>query len=89
MTDDTISEIGADATDIDQSVTVTDTDKAHAEQAAKAGGCPVVHGAGAGAAHPAGQPHPTTGSANNVWWPNQLNLRILKKNPAEANPLGG
>ena len=92
MTDDTIPEIGEDATGIDQSVTVTDTDSAHAEQAAKAdaaGGCPVVHGAGAGLANPAGQPHPTTGSANNVWWPNQLNLRILKKNPVEANPLGG
>jgi catalase-peroxidase len=43
------------------------------------GGCPVVHGKA---------PHPTHGSANRGWWPNQLNLRILAKNPAEGNPLG-
>jgi catalase (peroxidase I) len=36
----------------------------------EAGACPVIHGDR--------QPHPTTGSANNRWWPNQLNLRILK-----------
>jgi len=40
--------------------------------------CPVPHG----------QPHPTFGSQNRVWWPNQLNLKILAKNPVEANPLG-
>jgi len=73
--DDSVSPIGENPTDIDQSVTVTDTDEAYAEEAAT---CPVVHA----------QPHPTSGSANNVWWPNQLNLRILKKNPAVANPLG-
>ncbi|GAA1689408.1 catalase/peroxidase HPI [Microbacterium sediminicola] len=56
----------------DQSVTVTDTPE-------QVGGCPVVHTA---------QPHPTAGSANRVWWPNQLNLKILAKNPAVANPLG-
>jgi catalase-peroxidase len=43
------------------------------------GGCPVAHG-------PA--PHPTQGGGNQGWWPNRLNLRILAKNPAEANPLG-
>ncbi|HEY3737771.1 MAG TPA: catalase/peroxidase HPI [Jatrophihabitans sp.] len=32
--------------------------------------------------------HPTRGSANNQWWPNQLNLKILAKNPAVANPMG-
>jgi catalase-peroxidase len=39
------------------------------------GGCPVG-------------PHPTQGEANRGWWPNRLNLKILAKNPAEANPLG-
>jgi len=72
--DDT-SGIGENPTDIDQSVTVTDTEEAYAEQAES---CPVIHK----------QPHPTTGSANRVWWPNQLNLKILAKNPAERNPLG-
>ncbi|MBW9214622.1 catalase/peroxidase HPI [Mumia sp. zg.B53] len=45
-----------------------------------AGGCPVAHGKAA---------HPTQGgSGNRAWWPNQLNLKILAKNPAVANPLG-
>ncbi len=42
------------------------------------GGCPVVHGA----------THPTQGGANRDWWPNRLNLKMLAKNPAVANPLG-
>jgi catalase-peroxidase len=29
------------------------------------------------------------GDANREWWPNKLNLKILAKNPAVANPLGG
>jgi catalase-peroxidase len=28
------------------------------------------------------------GDANQDWWPNRLNLKILAKNPAVANPLG-
>ena len=32
--------------------------------------------------------HPTEGSGNRDWWPNQLNLKILRKHPAVANPLG-
>ncbi|KZE89012.1 catalase/peroxidase HPI [Microbacterium sp. TNHR37B] len=78
--DDSAAPIGENPTGIDQSVTVTDTDEARVEQEQtdQAGSCPVIHA----------QPHPTTGSANDVWWPNQLNLRILKKNPAVANPLG-
>jgi catalase-peroxidase len=28
------------------------------------------------------------GDANRDWWPNKLNLKILAKNPAVANPLG-
>ncbi len=27
-------------------------------------------------------------TANQHWWPNQLNLRILRQNPAEADPMG-
>ncbi|MFF9343334.1 catalase/peroxidase HPI [Streptomyces sp. NPDC014773] len=44
-----------------------------------AGGCPVAHGRAA---------HPTQSGGNTQWWPNRLNLRILAKNPAVANPLG-
>ncbi|WP_042384125.1 catalase/peroxidase HPI [Streptacidiphilus melanogenes] len=44
-----------------------------------AGGCPVAHGRA---------PHPTQGGGNRQWWPQQLNLKILAKNPAVANPLG-
>ena len=36
-----------------------------------------------------GQPrHPTEGAGNRDWWSNQLNLKILRKNPAVANPMG-
>jgi catalase-peroxidase len=42
-------------------------------------GCPVGRG---------GLTHPTKGDANRDWWPNKLNLKILAKNPAVANPLG-
>jgi catalase-peroxidase len=42
------------------------------------GGCPVAHGL----------TRPTMGDANQYWWPNRLNLKILAKNPAAANPLG-
>ncbi|MDE3721343.1 catalase/peroxidase HPI [Nocardiopsis sp. N85] len=43
------------------------------------GGCPVAHDRA---------PHPTQGGGNREWWPNRLNLKILAKNPAVANPLG-
>ncbi|WP_207921278.1 catalase/peroxidase HPI [Micromonospora sp. KC721] len=33
-------------------------------------------------------PHPTQGGGNRDWWPNRLNLRILHKNPAVADPMG-
>ena len=49
------------------------------EETPAAGACPVVADR---------QPHPTSGSANETWWPNRLNLKILAKNPAVANPLG-
>jgi catalase-peroxidase len=91
--------IGENPTDIDQSVTDIDTpvderldgeDRPRSNEDA-AGSCPVIHGDGQRPAAPAwtgAQPHPTVGSANRVWWPNQLNLKILAKNPAVANPLG-
>ncbi|MRH86868.1 catalase/peroxidase HPI [Nocardia sp. SYP-A9097] len=31
---------------------------------------------------------PAEGGSNRDWWPNQLNLKILQKNPAVANPMG-
>nr|WP_246293212.1 catalase/peroxidase HPI [Naumannella cuiyingiana] len=31
--------------------------------------------------------NPTSGDANQQWWPNRLNLKILAKNPDVANPL--
>ncbi|MDQ2700849.1 MAG: catalase/peroxidase HPI, partial [Actinomycetota bacterium] len=42
-------------------------------------GCPVDHGRA---------PEPVEGGGNRGWWPNRLNLKILAKNPAEANPMG-
>ena len=47
--------------------------------APEAGECPVLPG----------RVHPTAGDANNEWWPNRLNLKILAKNPVESNPMGG
>jgi catalase-peroxidase len=37
---------------------------------------------------PARAPYPAQGGGNQGWWPNRLNVRILAKNPAEANPMG-
>ncbi len=45
----------------------------------RAGGCPIAHERA---------PHPTQGGGNRGWWPDRLNLKILAKNPAVANPLG-
>jgi catalase-peroxidase len=53
------------------------TEESRGAEEGKGQGCPVAHGA-----------HPTSGNANRAWWPNQLNLKILAKNPAVANPLG-
>ncbi len=49
------------------------------ESVAADGGCPVLHGTVAA----------TTSGGNRGWWPERLNLKILAKNPAVANPLGG
>ena len=48
------------------------------EGATPEGESPVAHGL----------THPTMGDANRDWWPNRLNLKILAKNPAVANPVG-
>ena len=40
--------------------------------------CPVIHRV----------THPTEGAGNRTWWPNQLNLKVLQKNPPVANPMG-
>jgi catalase-peroxidase len=44
----------------------------------EAGGCPV---------HAGRLGHPTEGVGNTDWWPNQLNLKILRKHSAVANPM--
>ncbi len=33
--------------------------------------------------------HPTEGGGIRDWWPNRLNLAILRKHPETANPMGG
>jgi len=48
------------------------------EEPTPEGECPVLPGL----------THPTVGDANQDWWPNRLNLKILAKNPAVANPMG-
>lgn len=46
---------------------------------AAAGQCPVAHGGAA-------LPHPTSGDANQQWWPNRLNLKILAKDQPVQSP---
>ncbi|MFF2555735.1 catalase/peroxidase HPI [Nocardia sp. NPDC058058] len=48
-------------------------------QTEPATGCPVAH---------TRLKPPVEGGSNRDWWPNQLNLKILQKNPAVANPMG-
>ncbi len=55
---------------------MSENHEAHADGAGK---CPVAHGRA---------PEPVRGGGNRQWWPEQLNLKILAKNPAESNPLG-
>ena len=43
------------------------------------GRCPVLTGS---------RKHPTEGAGNRDWWPDQLNLKILRKHTAVANPMG-
>ena len=49
------------------------------EPEAAEGRCPVVGGT---------RPHPTAGGSNRDWWPNQLNLKILRKHNEVADPMG-
>jgi catalase-peroxidase len=42
-------------------------------------GCPVTGGRA---------PYPVEGGGNRGWWPQRLNLKILAKNPVEADPMG-
>jgi catalase-peroxidase len=46
---------------------------------ASEGGCPVLTGR---------RKHPAEGGGNRDWWPDQLNLKILRKHPGVANPMG-
>ena len=45
----------------------------------KANQCPVMHGS---------HTNPARGTENHDWWPNQLNLDILRQHDAKSNPLG-
>lgn len=51
-----------------------------AENIGKSGGCPVMHGA-----HTRLE---DKGTYNKDWWPNQLNLSILRQHTSKSNPLG-
>src|SRR4051795_4536144 len=79
------SSIGVCVLNAPERVPVSDTQAPNAEvgemnESTRDGGCPVAHGGGA--------PHPTQGGGDRGWWADRLNLKILAKNPAEANPLG-
>ena len=43
------------------------------------GKCPVVHGA---------KTSSTVATTNQDWWPNQLNLSILRQHDLKSNPMG-
>ncbi|MEZ5571275.1 MAG: catalase/peroxidase HPI [Halioglobus sp.] len=53
---------------------------AKSKQVGSAGKCPVMHGSRTRMAD--------AGTANQDWWPNQLNLKILHQNSPQGNPLG-
>ncbi|WP_329787558.1 catalase/peroxidase HPI [Lentzea sp. DG1S-22] len=56
------------------------SDSTDANVSESKGECPVAHNR---------RSHPTEGGGNRDWWPKQLNLRILRKHPVQANPFGG
>jgi catalase-peroxidase len=62
----------------DAIVTDAKIDETPPEKAAAAG-CPVAH---------VRATEPVRGGGNRQWWPERLNVKILAKNPAVANPLG-
>ncbi|MEV6099450.1 catalase/peroxidase HPI [Nocardia sp. NPDC051981] len=47
-------------------------------ETAPTAGCPVTSGR---------LKHPTAGGSNRDWWPDQLNLKILQKNPPASDPM--
>jgi len=47
-------------------------------EASDEGKCPVAHGR---------RPYPVEGGSNRDWWPNQLNLKILRKHTAASDPM--
>ena len=55
----------------------TDAKPESPERAERTGKCPVMHGARA-----------TGSTANQHWWPNQLNLKMLDQGSARSNPMG-
>jgi catalase-peroxidase len=50
------------------------------DDSSRSGKCPVMHGAHATATAPS--------TANQHWWPHQLNLRVLRQDHPAADPLG-
>ncbi len=64
--------------DSEHEATTVTSEETEAAGAAGATGCPVAHDA---------LPHPTRSSANPVWWPHQLNIKILAKNSSLRDPL--
>ena len=80
MPDDLTDDLPNDSA---RSTDTSDSNQANAdvgemnEDDAEGSGCPVAHD---------GLTHPTAGDANREWWPERLNLKILAKNPAVAEP---
>ena len=54
---------------------------ANKNDAGSTGKCPVMHGSRTQVAD--------RGTANQDWWPNQLNLNILHQHSSKSNPMGG
>lgn len=50
-----------------------------AKESANVGQCPVMHGSTSA--------HPLPGPTNRDWWPNQLNLHILRQHDTKSNPM--
>ncbi len=79
MPDDLTDDLPNDSA---RSTDTSDSNQANAEvgemnEDAPAGTCPVLHD---------GLKHPTQGDANSEWWPERLNLKILREEPARAEP---
>ena len=49
--------------------------------------CPVMHGGGA-ASTKVDPPMGSKGTTNKDWWPNQLNLSVLRQNSSLSDPMG-